>query len=257
MLVYLFDGTLAGLLTAVFESYERKQRPVKVVPKESGLVGLMDEPLNIVSDRYKAERVWAGLKKNLKREWLSRCYAAFLGEETRGFQHLFDLMCYVFDHGGAVTGNYGNPHVLYIARLDRKVQREKHRMEAFVRFQKLADGVFYSVIEPDYNVLPLIASHFKNRYADQPWIIYDRKRKYGLKYDLDDVTEVEITFDSDNTKQPEKLPVHLLAEGELLYQTLWQEYFKSTNIQSRKNTKLHIRHIPKRYWRYLTEKEIQ
>ncbi|RZK75384.1 MAG: DUF4130 domain-containing protein, partial [Pedobacter sp.] len=24
---------------------------------------------------------------------------------------------------------------------------------------------------------------------------------------------------------------------------------------SRKNTKLHVRHVPKRYWKYLTEKQ--
>lgn len=32
-------------------------------------------------------------------------------------------------------------------------------------------------------------------------------------------------------------------------------HFKSTNITERKNTKLHVQHIPKRYWRYLTEKQ--
>ena len=32
------------------------------------------------------------------------------------------------------------------------------------------------------------------------------------------------------------------------------EYFKSTNIKSRKNMKLHLQHVPKRYWKYLTEK---
>ena len=33
-----------------------------------------------------------------------------------------------------------------------------------------------------------------------------------------------------------------------------KNYFKSTNIVARKNTKLHTQHVPKRYWKYLTEK---
>ena len=34
--------------------------------------------------------------------------------------------------------------------------------------------------------LPMLIKHFRNRYADQKWIIYDVKRGYGLHYDLHD-----------------------------------------------------------------------
>ena len=40
-----------------------------------------------------------------------------------------------------------------------------------------------------------------------------------------------------------------------LYQQLWCTYFDSVNITARKNMKLYIQHMPKRYWRYLTEKK--
>jgi probable DNA metabolism protein len=44
---------------------------------------------------------------------------------------------------------------------------------------------------------------------------------------------------------------------ETLYQDLWQQYFKSVNIAARKNTRLHIQHMPRRYWKYLPEKRVQ
>ncbi|RYZ23730.1 MAG: DUF4130 domain-containing protein, partial [Chitinophagaceae bacterium] len=44
-------------------------------------------------------------------------------------------------------------------------------------------------------------------------------------------------------------------EAESIYQELWKQYFKSVNIAARKNTKLHIQHMPKRYWKYLPEKQ--
>lgn len=47
----------------------------------------------------------------------------------------------------------------------------------------------------------------------------------------------------------------VFATQEFEFQKLWQDYFKSTNIESRKNMKLHTRHIPKRYWKYLSEKQ--
>jgi probable DNA metabolism protein len=124
-------------------------------------------------------------------------------------------------------------------------------MEAFVRFQKLKDDTFYAGIEPDFNVLPLLIRHFKNRYADQKWIIYDLRRKYGLYYDLHDTQYISLDFA--NVSNPTDL-IAAFTEDEGIYQHLWKNYFTSVNIPSRKNTKLHVRHIPKRYWKHLTEK---
>ncbi|RZK18389.1 MAG: DUF4130 domain-containing protein, partial [Pedobacter sp.] len=127
-------------------------------------------------------------------------------------------------------------------------------MEAFIRFQKTGDGMFYASIDPDFNVLPLISNHFKNRYADQEWIIYDLKRKYGLHYNLKTVEEITIDFTSTvNQKTPASI---FMDEKEELYSLLWKDYFKSANIVARKNTKLHVKHVPKRYWKYLTEKQL-
>jgi len=125
-------------------------------------------------------------------------------------------------------------------------------MEAFIRFQLTKDGIFYCGIDPDFNVLPLILNHFKNRYADQQWIIYDLKRQYGLYYNLDEVEEITIELQEGTIKNREQ---YQFSEQEDLYAKLWKDYFKSTNIVARKNTKLHIKHVPKRYWKYLTEKQ--
>jgi probable DNA metabolism protein len=121
-----------------------------------------------------------------------------------------------------------------------------------VRFVQLGDGTYFATIDPDFNVLPLITPHFTDRYADQVWIIYDTRRKYGMHYDSRTVQEVRFQFLPDTTDA-------LLAEGvqaaqEDLYQRLWQTYFKSVNIPARRNLKLHRQHVPVRYWKYLTEK---
>jgi probable DNA metabolism protein len=137
----------------------------------------------------------------------------------------------------------------------KKVGRERHRMKAFIRFQKTADGMYYAPVEPDFNVLPLIVYFFKNRYADQQWIIYDVKRKYGLYYNLHTVTEITYEFVSAIDTNKVNLPQELTDSGEELASLLWKDYFNSTNIPARKNMKLHIQHVPKRYWKYLNEKD--
>jgi probable DNA metabolism protein len=125
-------------------------------------------------------------------------------------------------------------------------------MEAFVRFQKTADHLYFAIIEPDYNVLPLIKDHFRKRYADQKWLVYDAKRKYGIFYNLEEVAEVQINFEKEMSRGKKVQTIY--NSDEEIYQQLWHQYFKSVNIAARKNTKLHIQHMPRRYWKYLTEK---
>ncbi|MGV3599896.1 MAG: TIGR03915 family putative DNA repair protein, partial [Dyadobacter fermentans] len=150
--------------------------------------------------------------------------------------------------------NFAHPDVLAVSQTAQKVHREKHRMEAFVRFQKTGDGIYYAHIEPDFDVLPLLSEHFQNRYADQRWIIYDLKRKYGLYYDLEKTEEIELD-EAPQMSILNALPSNLLDPKEELFTLLWQDYFKSTNIKARKNMRLHVRHVPRRYWKYLSEKQ--
>ena len=101
--------------------------------------------------------------------------------------------------------------------------------------------------------ISLISKHFRNRYADQQWIIYDVKRKYGIFYDLQNVEIISLDLTDIQTNRIEKSAVFTDTEYE--YQNLWNNYFKSTTIKSRINTKLHVQHVPKRYWKYLSEKK--
>jgi hypothetical protein len=52
-----------------------------------------------------------------------------------------------------------------------------------------------------------------------------------------------------------KAPVNDDDDDEQLCLTLWQRYYAAVNISSRINPKLHLRQLPRRYWRYLPEKQ--
>lgn len=252
-MIYVFDGSLEGLLTAIFEYFERKPKSVTLQTEKIFQPDAFTDSLKIVNNRTKADRVWNGLQKRLDKQWRRKFYCAYLSELPEIFNALFHFSNYIFTHPAGAEKNFGNDDVLAISQIATKVEREKHRMEAFIRFQHTADGMFYCGIDPDFNVLPLIAKHFKDRYADQQWIIYDLKRRYGLFYDLLSVEEITIEMNAKNLKQP---AIQQLSGTEELYANLWKDYFKSTNIESRKNTKLHVQHVPKRYWKYLTEKQL-
>ncbi len=255
MTIYIFDGSFEGLLTSIFEFYDRKPVRIQLVAQKYYVPGMMQETLEVITDEAKAKRVWAGLQKKLSPEWMTKLYWAYLSEDPKTFCSLFDLACYIFDSPAGAYNNFGNPHVMAISKMERSVSRERHRMKAFIRFQKTADDIYYCPIEPDFNVLPLISKFFKDRYADQRWIIYDVKRKYGLYYDLQAVEEITYEFVANVDTRKVQLPAELVDEKEALASILWKDYFNSTNIPARKNMKLHIQHVPKRYWKYLNEKE--
>jgi probable DNA metabolism protein len=45
------------------------------------------------------------------------------------------------------------------------------------------------------------------------------------------------------------------AADEDLYRSLWKAYYKAINIPERKNTRLMLRLMPRRYWKYMPEKQ--
>ena len=109
------------------------------------------------------------------------------------------------------------------------------------------------MVSPDHNVLPLVIDHFR----DQPWLIYDAHRRYGYYHDTQ--TVVRVTFE-DGAALPfdlttGKLDDSLLSDNDQLFQDLWRTYFKAICIRERINPRKQLNDMPRRYWRYMTEKQ--
>jgi probable DNA metabolism protein len=82
-------------------------------------------------------------------------------------------------------------------------------------------------------------------------LIYDARLGFGIYYDLEALSNVELTF---NTAGSANTLTEIYDVREEFFQDMWRRYFSSVNIIARKNMKLHIQHVPRRYWKYLTEK---
>jgi len=248
----IYDGSFNGFLTAVFVAFDEKINVADIHKNNQTQSGLFSDTETVFTNVEKAKRVWNGIR-NKSHNAISNVYFAFLSE-AEGVEMM--LYTYIQKLMGTQNGkylDYSDSTVLHIAQLAKKVGREKHRMEAFVRFQLTKDDIYFANIEPDFDVLPLISKHFRDRYADQKWLIYDVKRKYGIYYDLDHVEMVSLNLKDIQHNKTVKNDAFTSEEYE--YQTLWNDYFKSTNIASRINPKLHTQHVPKRYWKYLSEKK--
>ena len=238
-----YDGTFEGFLTAVFEVYAQKWSDVRIRKQESGENTLFGQTQPVATDAAKAARVWNGVKAKTSELAMRQLYHHYLSELDNAEDTMLEYIRYALQSDQDISRDFSHPAVLRVAQVSKMIGREKHRMEAFVRFQRSDNNLYHATIEPDFNVLPLISKHFKSRYADQRWLIWDMRRQYGLYYDLEEVRFLEDTPD-----------VELTADASSEYAQLWKTYFNSTNIVERKNIKLHVQHVPHRYWKYLCEK---
>lgn len=251
MQVFRYDRSFDGLLTAVFDAFNRKVFP-EILIAEGDIEPLFATDIfDVVTDAEKSKRVWTGLKKKLMSVSRNMLGYVWLSEEEGSDMVIFRYIRKVFESQHSIEMNFADDDVLALRNIAKRVNTEKHRMVEFVRFQKAADNLYFAAIAPDTNCLPLITSHFKERFADQQWIIYDTGRNYGFHYDLKNITEV--TFDNDLLFSEGRLDEKLMAEDEKLFQKMWKAYFKSLTIKERINPKLQRQHLPQRYWKYLTE----
>lgn len=250
--VLIYDGSFNGFLTTVFVAFEEKIQIADIQKNNVCQNGLFSDTETIFTQMDKAQRVWNGIQKKSKNA-IKNIYFGYLSESKNIELLLYRYICKLFTNQNSIHSDYSDSIVLKLSQLAKNVGREKHRMEAFVRFQLTQDEIYFANIEPDFDVLPLISKHFKSRYADQQWIIYDVKRKYGLFYNLEKVALISLVLDEVYTNSIHKSEYFVAKEYD--YQELWNNYFKSTNIKSRINKRLHTQHVPKRYWKYLSEKK--
>jgi len=252
MFYFLYDQTFDGLLTCVFDAFNRREFPKKIVGEDVQLP-LFTESFRVITDEDKADRVLKALRKKISKSALNMLFIDFLSELEGIEMFLFRYIQKALNSDVSIEMNFADPDVLELSKIYKKVTREEERMRQFVRFQKTTDGVFFAVMDPVYNVLPLSARFFQDRFADQPWIIYDVRRKYGLHYDLKTVETVQFEH-LDVSVETGKLTSEKLDDYELAFQDLWKDYLKAITIQERRNLKLQRQFMPKRFWKYLTEK---
>lgn len=256
MIIYSFDGTMDGLLTAVFEAFSLHEEPEQLLKEGDALPLFCDYNYQVTTDEEKARRVWTGLEKRLSREAMKLISVSWLSELQELNTPLFLYICKVFRQGD-ISRNFADPDVLTVTNIARRVLHEQLRMKQFIRFQKAKDGTYLAVVAPDHNVLPLITEHFSDRFNDQPWLIYDTKRHYGFHYDGQQV--IRITFEDEGAVPFDltngKLQTDVLSSDDQLLQDLWRTYFKAICIKERMNPRKQLKDMPRRYWKYMTEKQ--
>ena len=225
MLSISYDSTFNGFLSVVFEIYRQHLDVGEIHPDRSDApCNLFMQPFRIETSEESAQRLKRAISNQASPDILSTLDAAFRSEED-GIE--MKILAYLRKMFRGVDPTYAkNPtsdEMLPIFMIARSVRREVGGMLGMVRFSRMPDGTYFSEIEPKYDILELLIGHFRGRFANERWVIYDSKRGYGVYYDGKNPVEMSMP----NIRQ-----VSAMNSSDNFVQ-LWQDYYKTIAIKER------------------------
>lgn len=242
MVDYLYDGTFEGVLTCIYHHYytEKASGIFPAAEYQSTLLGGFRE---VETEEEKAVTVYDAIEKKISYYDLKRIYKVFCSSAEQKECRILNYVRLGFKRGSSIRRLHGNPIVFPVEEAEKKVNAEIHRLKGLIRFSVVGDGILYSEIEPDHDVVEFLAEHFCDRFRCDPLIIHDSKRQKALfgyegKWYLSFFTAEELP------------PV---SQEEMEYRKLWKHYFESIAIKERTNPRCQKNMMPIRYWKHLTE----
>lgn len=244
MISYIYDGSFDGLLTSIYDAFYSDIKPENIVSQDQYVENFLAEKIYIKTDIIKATKVYKAIEEKISNASLKKVFYAYLSEEENVGMIVLRYLQLGFKMGSDVDLNLANEDVLNIDKIARRVGKERHRITGILRFKKIKNNILYAQIEPDNNVVALLAHHFVDRLRNENFIIHDIKREIGVFYNKKEWVVKDI----------EKPDPFLVKDSQEIYEDLWRVYFDSIAIKNKINPKLQKRNMPMRYWKHLTEK---
>lgn len=239
-LIYYYDGSFDGLLCCVFESYDKQEIPIDILAPSS------EAPLfsgkTIATDLQKAGRVLDSIPKKIGGSALAFVKHAFLTCLSRKELYILLFLRLGYRHGPRVMDMLADEVVNTLFKAVNHLNRESHLLKGFLRFS-VSNRVLVGEIEPKNFVLPLLTQHFCERYPEERFLILDKTHGMGLIYQPYQARIIPVA----DLELPEA------DEEEQTFRDLWKLFYDTIAIKERYNPVCRMSHMPKRYWKNMTE----
>jgi len=240
----IYDGTFEGYLTAVFDGFYSRCKEVEIISEENYAASLFDAQTT-ETDNEKSSRVFDAICNKLSQNTAEVVYKAWLYRKDGIETDIFKFLKFAFSQGRDVTQMLQNPRVKRVVGAANTVGTQAHKFLGLLRFNKIG-SIYVADFEPDYDILPIIAQHFVDRFRVLPFAIRDLKHMRVLIHEGGEDPHTVFA----KLEEAEKF-----VDESDDFEELWKGYYKSMTIKERinPNYKLRQQFMPKKFWNNICE----
>lgn len=251
MYIYRCEDTLEGVLTAIYQVYEEHRNRDEVRLALEDEAWLFSTEIAVEPDCGRAGKVIRTLKKRFGDKDYEHLCLALATQDMEKAHAVYRTVVAGLDGGygfGQLFDNLTDEYIHRTFRLATNAGRESCHLREFVRFAELENGIMYSRIAPQSNLLTFLMPHFADRFPEEDFILHDVGRDWfgvhpaGAQWFLlrDGMLEDE-TFSEKYSAEESK------------YQVLFKHFCRSIAIDERRNSKLQTGMLPLRFREYMAE----
>ena len=249
--VFQCEDSLTGILTGVYDGWASRlgHSHVRLAIPDQGNMELFCEYEEVMADTDKAGKVLRTIRERMGEDaavMIARAAACPDKDKADLIYRMIVLGLHLKD-GHRITGMLGDPVMQRMFELGRKAGNIAMRYIEIIRFQELDSGALLAVIDPEADVLALIAPHFSNRLPLENWMIYDRRRQKAVIHPAGKGWFLVEEVDERSVLEAE------MSHEEARYGELWKCFFKTLTIEARVNQKLQTSLIPLKYRDFMKE----
>lgn len=240
-MVYIFDGTTQGFLTAFLRAYQDENA---LLTSKQTQLPLGQELVNVTTNPTLAQKAAARLQ-SFDRDALYDLDTLLRSGMPDNEQIAFRYLRLLATEKRPVGKRLANPDVFAAVTCMKRVGLEIHRLHGFVRFMETASGALYAPIAPDNDICDLLLPHFRARLTNYPFVLHDITRKKAAVYDGQNTFNAYLPYAN-----------VVISADEQAWQSLWKEYYQAVNIPSRERLRQMRAELPVRYRALLPELQI-
>lgn len=241
------EGILCGVYEAFTSRYGHAYQKLAVGPYTNG--DLFSDIFSVDVDTGKAEKVVKAIVSKISEAAWYRVHLAAESDSQEKGEIIYRFLILAFANGSRVLNAMSVPEVMGLHKLSRSVSRETQHLCGFLRFQELQNHILYARLVSRHHVGMFLAEHFQDRMPMENWVIHDVDRDEIWMHRSG--REWLYISHPDFKQDPQKM----LSASEYEFTEWWKTFTESIAILERKNPKLQMQMLPKRYWKYMPEME--
>lgn len=236
-MIYVYDGSIEGLFTVIFNAYKVLEE-VDTITKRSQQMDFIKDRIKCTTELDKARRVKNSIIKNFSYSFYDSIVKVFASSSDKKEIAIAKTLKKLYVNGFYYLES-ADEDVIQFRDLLKRVSGEIHSFKGLLRFDE-KEGILFAKFEPQNDILFFIYRHFKSRLVNEKFVIADLRRDKAVIYNGERGEFFKFEMDEN-------------LKSEDAYVDLWLSFYDAVAIDERKNEKLRMQNMPKKYWKNLPE----